>query len=338
MLQPASRSGRRRLAESSGNLPLKKAIFISNPLAGIKRSRRTRQIQEAIAALRKAGIGADLLFTSCPGDAQQLATKAVKRGCDLVIVCGGDGTINEVANGMATAQIPLAVLPGGTANIIAKELRVPGNVVNAARELHSWRPCNIPLGRATWQESGSLRQRYFVAVAGVGFDACIISQLNVALKLRVGIFAYCWEAIRQAARYSFPSFRCTVNGSTVSATFLVVQRSSRYAGWLKLTGPNSIRGAGLACCLFEGSTPFRYFQYALGILSRTHHWLGDVRCLSASSVRCATERSDDCIFFELDGELAGRAPVTFDVVPDALMLLAPESFLRLASSSVPHSA
>lgn len=312
---------------------MKNAVFISNPLAGIRTSRRARQIQEAVAVLREAGISADVRFTSSPGHGEQLASEAVKKGCDLVIVCGGDGTINEAVNGMANSQVPMAVLPGGTANIIAKELRLPARILKAARELPTWRRCSVPLGRATWEESGSLRQRYFLAVAGVGFDACIISQLDVAMKLRLGIVAYCWEAVRQAVRYNYPSFQCSVDGSPVSTTFAVIQRSSRYAGWLKLARPNNIHSAGLSCCLFEGRTPRRYFQYALGILSRTHHWLGDVRCISGPSVRCETERPEDCIFFELDGELAGRIPVSFDVVPDALMLLAPESFLRRASSS-----
>lgn len=312
---------------------MKNAVFISNPLAGVRTSRRARQIQQAVAVLREAGISADLRFTCRPGDGEKLASKAVKEGCDLVIVCGGDGTINEAANGMATGRVPLAVLPGGTANIIARELRLPGQIVKAARELHSWRPCSVPLGRAAWEESGSLRQRYFLAVAGVGFDAHIISQMDVAMKLRLGIIAYGWEAVRQAIRYNFPSFLCAVNGPPISSTFAVIQRSSRYAGWLKLAQPNSIRSGGLTCCLFEGRTPRRYFQYALSIISRTHHRLGDVRRLSGASIRCTTEQPEDCIFFELDGELAGQIPVSFDVVPDALTLLAPESFLRSAPQS-----
>lgn len=317
---------------------MKNAVFISNPLAGIRTSRRARQIREAVAVLREAGISTDMRFTTGPGDGKKLASEAVKKGCDLVIVCGGDGTINEAVNGMANSQVPIAVLPGGTANIIAKELRLPGRILKAARELPTWRRCSVPLGRATWEESGSLRQRYFLAVAGVGFDAYIISQLDVSMKLRLGIIAYCWEAVRQAVRYNYPAFQCTVNDSPVSTTFAVIQRSSRYAGWLKLARPNSIRSAGFTCCLFEGRTPRRYFQYALGIISRTHRWLGDVRCLGGPSVRCATERLEDCISFELDGELAGRIPVSFDVVPDALTLLAPESFLRSASSSQADSA
>jgi len=306
---------------------LKNAVLIFNPLAGVRSSRRARQIREAVAALRSAGIAADFRATSCPGDGRQLAREAVKNGSDLVIVCGGDGTINEVINGLTPGHVPLAILPGGTANIVAKELGLPGHIVKAARQIPSWRPCRIPLGRATWEESGSVRQRFFLAVAGVGFDARIISQLNMGAKLRLGVVAYGWEAVRQVFRYSFPRFQFSMDGSTVSATFAVIQRSHRYAGWLKLALPHSIRGPDFSCCMFEGSGPGRYLRYALGVLTQTHQRLGDVHILNGFSGHCRNEQAADDIFFEVDGELAGRIPVTFEVAPDALTLLAPGPFL-----------
>lgn len=306
---------------------MKNAVLISNPLAGVRSERRTRQIHEAVAALRSAGIAADFRATSCPGDGRQLAREAVKSGCDLVIVCGGDGTINEVVNGLAPGDVPLAILPGGTANIVAKELGLPGHVVKAAKELASWRPCRIPLGRATWEESGSVRQRFFLAVAGVGFDAHIISQLDMEKKLRLGVVAYGWEAVRQVFRYSYPSFQFSADGSTGSATFAVIQRSRRYAGWLKVARQHSIREQDFSCCVFEGSGPARYFRYALGILTQTHQRLGDVRFLNGSRVHCKSDRAEDPVFFEVDGELAGRIPASFEVVPDALTILAPGRFL-----------
>jgi diacylglycerol kinase (ATP) len=306
---------------------LKNAVLIFNPLAGVRSNRRARQIREAVAALRSVGIVADLRATSCPGDGRQLAREAVKSGCDLVVVCGGDGTINEVINGLTPGQVPLAILPGGTANIVAKELGLPGHIVKAARQIPSWRPCRVPLGRATWEESGSVRQRFFLAVAGVGFDARIISQLNMGAKFRLGVVAYGCEAVRQVFRYGFPRFQFSMGGSTVSATFAVIQRSHRYAGWLKLALPHNIREPDLSCCAFEGSGPGRYFRYALGVLTQTHRRLGDVRLLNGSSGHCRSEQAEDPIFFEVDGELAGRIPVTFEVAPDALTLLAPEPFL-----------
>ncbi len=305
---------------------MKNAVLISNPLAGRKSARRSQQIHEAVAILRGAGIATVMNFTSNPGDGERLARTAADSGCDLIIVCGGDGTINEVINGMAPAQIPLAVLPSGTANIVAKDLGLPGSIVKAARQLPSWVPCRISLGRASWEESGPLRQRYFLAVAGVGLDARIIGQLNLDLKLRLGVVAYGWEALRQTLRYSFPRFRCAVNGSHVSATFAVIQRSSRYAGWLRLAGPRSLHDPGFSCCLFESASQTRYLLYALAILTRTHHHLRDVRILNGSCVHCSSENSENDIYFEVDGERTGRIPVTFEIVPDALTLLAPRPF------------
>ena len=307
---------------------MKNAIIISNPIAGIKNDRRSSQIQEAVAVLRKGGINAELQFTASPGDGKKLAAEAAASGCDLIIACGGDGTINEVINGLAPGRTPLAILPGGTANIAAKELGLSGNIVRAARQISTCRPFRIPLGRATWEESGITQQRYFLAVAGIGLDAHIISQLDVGIKLRIGVLAYVWEAVRQIFRYEFPPFKFNADSNAASATFAVVQRSGRYAGWLKLARTHSIRDLGFSCCLFEGHGPGRYFRYALGILTQTHDRLHGVRFLSGSDIRCTCDQPRTAIGFEVDGELAGRIPVTFDVVPDALTILAPESFCR----------
>ena len=305
---------------------MKNAALICNPFAGWKTARRSHQIQEAVTILRNAGIAATLNFTSNAGDGAKLARAAVDAGCDLIIACGGDGTINEVINGMAPTQIPLAILPGGTANIVARELGLPGSITRAARQLPSWSPCRIALGRASWNDSGSPRQRYFLAVAGIGFDAHIISQLNVPLKLRVGVAAYVYEALRQTFRYGFPSFQCAVNGQKVSGTFAVVQRSSRYAGWLRLARSHSIRDLEFSCCHFKSARPRRYFLYALAVLTQTHHRLRDVAFLRGSHVCCTSGKPGEVIYFEVDGEIAGQLPVSFETVPDALTLLAPQSF------------
>lgn len=303
------------------------AALISNPLAGTKDGRRSQQVHACAAILQNSGIATTTSFTSGQGDGQRLASEAVEKGCDLIVACGGDGTINEVINGIVPAQTPLAILPSGTANIVARELGLPSGIVKAARQLTSWQPCRISLGRARWEESGLSRQRYFLAVAGVGFDAHIISQLSLPMKHRVGVLAYGWEAIRQTFRYDFPRFRCAANGSEASATFAVVQRSSRYAGWLRLARSQSIREPDFSCCVFGSTNRARYFRYALGVLTQTHFRLHDVSILRASSVRCESENPEDAVYFELDGEMVGRIPATIEVVPDALTVLAPRTFL-----------
>lgn len=307
---------------------MKRAVLISNPLAGWKTPHRADKVQAAAVILRRAGIAATIKSTANPGDGKELARAAIESGCELVVVCGGDGTINEAINGMAKSQVPLAILPGGTANIIARELGLPGNILKAARQLPSWSPCRVALGRATWNESGSPCRRYFVAVAGIGFDAHIISRLNFPMKLRLGVAAYVWEALRQTFLYGFPSFQCTVNGSNFSATFAVVQRSSRYAGWLRLARSRSLRDPEFSCCHFGSSNRARYFLYALAVLTQTHHRLNDIGFLRGSHICCTSGKPERVIHFEVDGEMAGQIPVTFEVIPDALTILAPSSFFR----------
>jgi diacylglycerol kinase (ATP) len=306
---------------------LKNAILICNPIAGSPEPRLAARAQEAAAVLRDGGIDATLAFTSGSGDGEELARKAVSAGRELIIVCGGDGTINEVINGMGPTEVPLAILPAGTANIVGKELGLPTSIRKAARELPHWLPCRIPLGQATWGNPESLRRRYFIAVAGIGFDARIISQLNLASKLRLGVVAYGLEALHQIFQYDFPRFQCSVNGTRVSTTFAVVQRSLRYAGWLRLARATGLRQSQLACCLFNSRHRARYFVYAFAILTRTHHWLRDVSLLEGQPVVCTAEDPKTSTYFEVDGELAGQIPVRFEVVPDALTVLAPPRFL-----------
>ena len=309
---------------------MKSAILICNPTAGSPAPRLAANVQEAVAILRDAKIEATLAFTSGSGDGKNLARAAVNAGRELIIVCGGDGTINEVINGMTPTQTPLAILPAGTANIVGKELGLPTPVQKAAKELPYWVACRIALGQATWGPPESPQQRYFLAVAGIGFDAHVISRLDVASKLRLGVVAYGWEALRQVFRYDFPCFQCTVKDAIVSPTFAVVQRSLRYAGWLRLARAAGLKQPQLACCFFNSRWRARYLLYAVAVLTRTHHRLRDVRLLQGDPVICTKIGAGTSVPFELDGELAGSIPVTFEVVPDALTILAPRHFVNPA--------
>ena len=111
---------------------IRDAVLIYNPLAGGGHRRREQHIEEARRILAAAGIDAEPQPTQSPGAATELARRAVERRRQLVIVCGGDGTVNEAVNGLAGSQVPLAVLPAGTANVLAKELGIPRNIPRAA--------------------------------------------------------------------------------------------------------------------------------------------------------------------------------------------------------------
>jgi len=250
------------------------------------------------------------------------------------LVCGGDGTINEVINGLAGSQVALGLLPGGTANILARDMGLPLNPVRAARELSRWSPRRIPLGKATWCiEKASINEapaekeqltRYFVSVAGIGFDAHVVYKLSLEMKLSWGVAGYVMEALRQAFRYPFQGFRCRTDGGPDRiATFAAVQRAGNYGGWLHLAPDARFFDDRFTLCLFKSHNRARYFLYAGLVLARQHFQLSDVELSETRKLCCAAQVAGETIRFELDGELVGTLPATFEIVPDALTLLAP---------------
>ncbi len=305
---------------------MKTATLIYNPIAGRRPLRREREIREAAETLRRAGIDARLAATTGPGVARQLAAEAVCRKDELVLVCGGDGTINEVINGLAPSPIPLGVLTGGTANILGKELNLPPDPVSAARALPGWSPRRIALGLASWrdpEQSPPIARRYFISVAGIGFDAHIVYRLSTKLKMSWGVAGYVFEAFRQVVRYDFPSFACEMDERREAATFAVIHRTRLYAGWLHLAPTADLFGSQLTVCLFPSRRWPRYLLYAAAVLARQHLRLRDVELVHATKIECAAGERARTIRFELDGELVGTLPATFEVVPDALTLLVP---------------
>ncbi len=304
---------------------MKKATLIYNPVAGRKPARRENQIREAASALEAAGFEVKLAATTGPHMATELARQAVRDGAELVIACGGDGTVNEVLNGVVPGSATLGIFPGGTANIIGKELHLPHHPARAARALPGWKQRRIALGRATWTDaaSGEPRSRVFISVAGVGFDAYIVHSLSWSLKMGWGVVGYGLEAVRQALRYSFPRFRFEMDGQQREATFAVVHRTGHYAGWFPLAPTASLFKPDFTACLFKSSSRARYFLYAVAVILRQHLRLADVELLDGYKVTCAPLESGKPIYFELDGELAGQLPATFEILPDALTVLAP---------------
>ncbi len=315
-------------------LRLKKGTLIYNPIAGRRPAARQREIRKAVAVLRGAGLEIELTPTAGPAMAHQLAEQAAANGADFILACGGDGTINEVLNGLANRKVPLGILPGGTANILAREVGLPLDPVRAAAQFARWSPRRIPLGKATWRRDGvspkrgpsqnGSSTRYFISVAGVGYDAQVVYKLSLKMKLSWGVAGYIAEALRQAFRYHFQGFSCrTDDGPERAATFAAAQRARNYGGWLHLTPNARYFDDRFNLCLFKSMNRARYFLYAALVLARQHSRLKDVELVEARKLCCAALADGETIRFELDGELAGTLPATFEIVPDALTLLVP---------------
>jgi diacylglycerol kinase (ATP) len=176
---------------------IKNALLIYNPTSGGRRRRRFQEIEEAARILKEAGITTELAPTSEAGHAQEIARLAVEARREMVIACGGDGTINEIINGLAGSQVPMALLPAGTANILAKELGIPWDIPRAARLIPEGIIRRIALGIATFAGSNGNGNRdalpeggrYFLSCGGAGPDGAIVNGVDYELKKKVGVVA-----------------------------------------------------------------------------------------------------------------------------------------------------
>ena len=286
------------------------AVCICNPRAG----RALTGPEEVESRLAPLGYAVEFKRSEYRLHALELAQKAVADNADLVIAAGGDGTINEVASGLALSHVPLAILPCGTANVLAKEIRLPHRVSDSIDLIPQLRPMRIALGNG-----GS---RSFVLMAGVGIDAEIVYDLRAAMKRTFGVGGFWLEALRHWTSYRFSPFSVTVDGENYRATFGIVGRAACYGGGVRITSGADLAGDSFDVCLFQGRSRLDYLRYLFGVLTGTHRHFHDVVYIRARYVDMASEVP---IRVQMDGEVVGALPMTFEVIPDALTLMVPPS-------------
>lgn len=306
----------------------KRAALIYNPVArGL--IRRQHLFQRIIAKLVNEGIQTKLIATTGPGSATSQARHEIERGCNLIIAAGGDGTINEAANGMLNTDAPLAILPGGTANVLARELRLPLQLESAAAAIPKLRVCRIATGALCGRTTG---HRCFLCMAGAGLDAEIISRLNLDLKAAAGKFAYYLSGFAHVFR-PLPEFEVTVDGNKFQASFVLISRVRNYGGDLEIARNASLLRDDFEVVLFRGSRGLRYLPYLAGVVLRRAHRMRGCTALRARSVTCQ-DNSGGRIFVQIDGELSGELPVSVEIKQNALALLVPETFLIREQSHI----
>jgi YegS/Rv2252/BmrU family lipid kinase len=297
-------------------------MLIVNPAAG--GGRRMRQLDKARRIFFKAGIETELHNTGAAGEATHLARQAVKDSRQMVIVCGGDGTVNEVVNGLACSHVPLAVLPAGTANVLAKELSLPWNLPRAAERIVHAPFRRIALGLAI-PEKSSGEPRYFLSVAGAGADGALVSAVHPDVKHKAGIFAYWQEGLRQLTRYTFPLFRTQMAGSPIGidATLVIVGRTKHYGGPFKITTEAGLLQPEFELAFVTTRSAWRYLAYLPLVWAGKLRGARYVRFFKTKCLRCASDSASQ-VQIQVDGEPAGRLPVEFRIVPDALTLAIPD--------------
>jgi diacylglycerol kinase family enzyme len=250
-----------------------------------------------------------------------VAREAVASGAELVVVAGGDGTLNEAVNGMVPSRVPVAVLPLGTANVLGTELGIGRNPALVAKRLPEMTPERVSVGLLTAQDAPP---RYFLLMAGVGLDAHIVLNVDLGLKKQVGKLAYWMSGFGQLGR-QFPQFRVAVNGASHTSGFALASRVRNYGGDLEIAKTACLLDDHFELVSFEGEDSFRYLKYLTAVLTNTLHKTEGVSIQRVRQVEFVAP-SDEDVLVQVDGELAGKLPAKVEIVQDALTLLLPRSF------------
>jgi diacylglycerol kinase (ATP) len=316
---------------------MQKATILFNPNSGPRR--RDAELDRAIGIIQSAGIRTELTICRSSQEATMNARFAVAGGSDTVFACGGDGTIHDVLQGLAGTQVALAILPFGTANALAHDLRIPLSPSAAAQIAVKGSVRRIPLGRIEYRDfQDKPAQRYFTVAAGIGVDAHLFYKLNRDLKKQAGMAAYYLKAWNLWATHRMRKFEVEyVNGSGLkqqaALTELLAVRIRFFGNILRELVP----GAHLDCpvlravmCRTDSRTA--YLRYVTGALLGRRWKIDGIDLVSCSEVICklpqpSTIKSDgpkkDRVYVEADGELLGRLPARMTMQPDALSLVVP---------------
>ena len=300
---------------------IRDALLIVNPTAGRARALHSGPLERARKILAQQRIESEVAPIDGPGSGRELARRAVRDRRQMVIVCGGDGTLNEVVNGLAGSTVPLALLPAGTANVFAKELGLPWNIERAASLVGGSRFKRIALGHVTSAELGG-DGRYFLSLAGAGPDGVMVRAVNQSLKDRTGTIAFWIEGFRQLAVYRFPRFRVNFDNESCEATLIVAGRTKHYGGPIQITTGADLYGNDFELMLCSTNSRWKYLSYVPLLLAQRLRGTRDIRFVRAKELRCEPIDAEP-IWVQVDGEPAGRLPADFQIVRDALTLAVP---------------
>jgi len=313
-----------------------RAAVIFNPNAGRGRGAAIASAVEQHLVGR--GLEVNLHATCRPKEGMVLARRFA-RETDIIVAVGGDGTINEVVNGMAcVAEAPtagqvsagaagsaargpsgrralLGIVPAGTVNVLALELGLP---------FHVERACNVIAGSKTISlDLGKVNGRRFALMVGAGIDALTVRNIDLRAKRHFKELAFVGTGLKAGLADQPPGFLVRVDEQEYLATFFVAGNSRYYAGRFGVTPAADPTDGVLDLLLFTGTTRASLAVFWLGVPSGLHLRNPHVICLRAERAELAPIDDQDVVWFQTDGELAGRLPAIVEIEPHALDVLVP---------------
>jgi diacylglycerol kinase (ATP) len=303
-------------------------VLIYNPRAGKFGRSGTAILDRAVQILKKNGHTVTVAPTTGPATAGAIAREHIAAGADLIVAAGGDGTINEIVEGMVHSHVPLAILPAGTANVLAMEMKLGSRMERVAERLEECQPYRIPVGRLTCD--GGRVSRHFMLMAGIGLDAHIVYNVNGAIKARIGKLAY-WVAGWSLLGKRLVHFTAELSGSRRECSFALITKVRNYGGDFEIARNVSLFDDEFEVVLLEGRSTIRYVKYFAGMASNCLTGMKGATVLRSDRVTL-TNPEGARIYVQIDGEFAGHLPAEVGIVPDALTLLIPPEYSRASNA------
>lgn len=286
--------------------------LIVNPIAG----NRVFRLIKKIEYLLKEKVSLTTLITKKKGDALAFARKLSET--DLIIAAGGDGTFNEVINGMLSPQeivsekkgIPLALLPLGTTNVLAKELSIPEDIEKAIHLALTGTPKKISLGR--------INGHYFSLMAGIGFDGETVFRTKDSIKKISGKGAYILSGIKILMGYSPPLIEVKTSEGIFSGYTAVIGKARCYGGYFQVTPKANLTEPLLDLCLFKGKTRKDFLRFVSGVIRKRHLNFKDVFYEKFPELEISSKGQ---VHVQIDGDYFGTLPARIDIVQDAVSIV-----------------
>jgi diacylglycerol kinase family enzyme len=320
------------------------AELIYNPSGGQVMVRH--ELDNVVAFLSRYGWSVTLRETSRPLEATELARHAVNRGARVVVTAGGDGTVNEVANGLVNSDAALGVLPVGTTNSWALQMGIPAlnpllpgtqaAKMIAALEERIARPLPANYyrkllldaarvlvdGHTVTVDMGEVSGRYFLMWAGIGFDAAIAQSIPLKEKRALGSWAYVLPAIESASRFYGTDAWLNLDGklAKVSTPFIVVSNIQLYGGMIAIGARACVNDGKLDVCIFKGGGFLAFVEQAAKVLAHKHLEDPKVEYYQCREIVVESARS---LPVHVDGEPFTATPVAIHTVPSSLKVIVP---------------
>ncbi len=298
----------------------KRVLIIVNPVSGRHDPEETRQLLEE--RFRAAQVDYEIRETKTAGDALGWAKQAGAEGFDLVVVSGGDGTVMEAMSGLikSGSTVPLAQIPVGTANLLARALLIPTDQAEALEVVFTGKTERLDVGYLPDHD------RYFALVAGAGYDAQLINDASRELKNMLGFGAYVVTGVKNVFKLRQSRIEIEVDGKKRrmrAHTVMIVNVGQIGDGAIAL-GPNIHPHDGkLDLMIASSASVFGALRILGRILTRRFDDQGDLMYLSASRIR-VTARPP--LPTEIDGEELGQTPLYAEAVPQGALLLVPQEY------------